>query len=865
MNKFFLVLVIFPFVARTQVISDGFSDGDFNHAPQWIGDSGQFIVNSQYQLQLHDVSADNSCLATKSPQTRLWNQEWRFYIRENFSPSAFNNGRVYLVSDQQDLKDSLNGYYLQFGEAGSNDAVELFRQHGTTSVSVCRGINGEIASPFTITVRVIRDSTGTWSLFVDKSAGSNYLLEATGSDTLITTTTYFGVWALYTVSDDTKFYWDDFYAGPIYVDHTLPAILSLQTKGDRQLDLQWNMIPDSGSVHNTGNYYCDQGLGHPISVIQDSATSGRFLLVFPGPFIPNQRYQLSVMGVKNQQGDQMKPDSVIFWRYEPAPFDVVINEIMANPTPPVNLPAYEYIELYNRRKMPISLDNWTITENKKTQLLQGVTIEADSFLLLCSTTGAAAFNPALPVYAVPGFPALNNTGAELTLKTDSGRVMSSVVYADTWYQDASKSNGGWSLEQIDPNNPCGGVDNWKASASRDGGTPCRKNSVNRANPDKKNPMPYRVATVSSDTICLYFNEPLDSSSMMNKALYSIDQGIRVDDIQPVGNDYSSILLHLSVPIQPRIIYTLDVSKGVWDCSGNKQQDDAYLKFGIPQPASPGDVAINELLPDAKSGGEKYIELYNRSQKIMDFKALNIASLDSVTGLITDVKSISTGNYLFFPGDYIVLSKNGNAVKSQYYTSHPDNFIDLPSFPIMDIGGGSLAVLDKSGIVMDQVTYFSSWQFPLLADTKGVALERIDYDKPTQDATNWHSAAETAGFGTPADKNSEWMQEPGLSAISLNDELFSPDEDGYHDVLEIHYHLDSPGYIGNLTIYDSKGTLVRSLMKNELLGEEGCVNWDGITDNRQKAAIGVYLILFDVFGKNGKREGFRKACVLAGKL
>ena len=62
-----------------------------------------------------------------------------------------------------DLTSPLNGYFLQFGENGALDAVELFQQNGTNTVSVCRGTDGRVAAAFTVGIRVTRDGTRTWS------------------------------------------------------------------------------------------------------------------------------------------------------------------------------------------------------------------------------------------------------------------------------------------------------------------------------------------------------------------------------------------------------------------------------------------------------------------------------------------------------------------------------------------------------------------------------------------------------------------------------------------------------------------------------------------------------------------------------
>jgi len=48
------------------------------------------------------------------------------------------------------------------------------------------------------------------------------------------------------------------------------------------------------------------------------------------------------------------------------------------------------------------------------------------------------------------------------------------------------------------------------------------------------------------------------------------------------------------------------------------------------------------------------------------------------------------------------------------------------------------------------------QFPLLIYYDGVALERINPDVSSNDENNWHSAAESVGFGTPGYKNSQFV-------------------------------------------------------------------------------------------------------------
>ncbi|PCH97826.1 MAG: hypothetical protein COB85_02425, partial [Bacteroidetes bacterium] len=102
-------------------------------------------------------------------------------------------------------------------------------------------------------------------------------------------------------------------------------------------------------------------------------------------------------------------------------------------------------------------------------------------------------------------------------------------------------------------------------------------------------------------------------------------------------------------------------------------------------------------------------------------------------------------------------------------------------------------------------------------------------------------------------------------VTVEPELFSPDNDGEKDVVNISYKFDDPGFVGTITIYDAKGRLIKSLLQNELLGTSGTYSWDGVTEENERARIGIYIIYFEVFGLNGEIKQFKKTCVLAANL
>ena len=596
MRFFFLSLIFIPSLVAAQ-ITDNFSDNDFSSNPLWSGDSIEFTVNTSQQLQLNNSLAGASYLSTQNPIVSMNNMEWRFYIKQSFSASSSNYGRVYLTSDQQNLENFLNGYYLQFGESGSLDAIELFRQAGASSVSIARSSNALIASSFELGIKVTRDELGNWKLYADITGGTAYSLKASGSDTTYTTNGYFGIATVYTASNATKFYFDDFYIGPMIIDTLPPFIISSTVISGTQIDLLFNENIDLNSSQTLNNYSADQGIGAPSIAERDITDFKLVHLTFANTFASSLLYTLAITNVQD------------------------------------------------------------------------------------------------------------------------------------------------------------------------------------------------------------FNSNAISTATTTFSYYRIQ---------------------------------------------------------------PQDLIINEILFDPKTNGVDFVEIYNRSTEPIDLKAITISQYDTISDVMINVSAISNISYLLLPGEYLVLSENKIAIKDQYNTINPGGFLDVYDLPTMPVSGGTICLAFDNTII-DLFKYYEYMHFPLLKSTEGVSLERIDYDRHTQDLTNWHSAAESVGFATPAYKNSQYNEAVETTRIGIAPEIFSPDEDGVNDVINITYHLNNPGAIANVTIYDSKGRLVRLLIRNQLLGTNGTFSWDGINEDREKSRIGIYIIFFETIELSGHIKHYKKSCVLGGKI
>lgn len=858
-KAFLLLFFVLPTILFAQV-NDNFNDNDFTIGTVWSGDNSEWTVNNG-ELNTNGPAVTPTTIYLSTTSTLFSNCQWEFFANAKCATSSGNFMEVYLTSDSANLEGSNSGYFIKIGN--TPDEVSLYKKIAGVATIIIDGVDGTVASSSNnpIKVKVIRDMTGTFSLYLDNTGtGSNYLLQGTITDLTFNSSSYLGVVVKYSASNNTKYYLDDMYVGAIIVDIIPPVISSVNIIDDNHIDVIFSEAVDSATSQNNLNYLINNGIIVSIA-LRDIANLSMVHLTLGNSLINATNYNLTGIGIKDFSGNSTPGTTIPFSFYQPQQYDVLINEIMANPNPIVALPDAEYIELFNHSSFPININNWTISDATNTYTISSYTIQPDSFVILCSASSYSLFSQLGNTLALSSTPTLNDDGDSLKLRNETGKLINAVNYSSSWYHDALKDAGGWSLERIDVANPCAGSTNWKASTNLSGGTPGKINSVNANNPDSAPPQLLRATIIDNQTIKLFFNESLDSAVASLVSNYSVSPSLSALVSASPQNDFSVVVVSFSLPIQQSIIYTI-TCQNISDCTGNVIADDNSAPFAIAENPDSLDIIVNEILYNPTTGGSDYVELYNRSNKILDLKQLYIASRND-TGAIIEPAQCSDG-FLLLPGEYVALTENADWVTINYFTPAPQNVLTVSTLASFNDDEGTIVLSTLNGNVLDELHYNNSWQFALLNNNEGVSLERINPDAATQDSLNWHSAASTIGFGTPAYMNSQYKNLEGDSKITIAPQVFSPDQDGYNDVVSILYNFDKPGYVANVSIFNERGFQIRTLVQNTLLEQKGFFNWDGITNENLRAEIGVYIIFFEYFDLTGSVNHEKKICVLAGK-
>ncbi len=864
----FLVLGLLHAGLSTAQFSDDFSDGNFSESPAWTGDTERFAVEDE-MLRLSDEapgSGNTAVLAVYAPTSRAATTTWECLIHLDFAPSSSNFARLYLQVLTPELRQAQNGYFLQIGGiSGSGDALQLYRQDGAQTTLLLEGSAGAVGNdPVRVRVRIVRSSEGSWMLYADYEGGENFQLEGMSSDTTYEQGNYFGVFCRYTATRANAMAFDDIRIDPLFEDRSPPVLMRASASSATSLQLTFNEALDAAIASDPDRYLIDQGIGRPLQAALAADDPSVVILDLDNSLVNLTNYQVTASGIRDRAGNTATDQTQEFTFVDirpAAPGDLLITEIMPDPSPPLALPEAEYLEIYNQSDKVLQLGQLAVSTGGSPKQLPELQLLPRQYVLLCDEDQAPAFNGFGIVAPVDGFPRLTNDGDEILLLGPDADTLLVQRYEDDWYQDPEKNNGGYSLELIQRQAPANCAGNWKASQDGRGGTPGHPNSVDGQAIERQGATLRRIVAESPLEILLVFDESL-SENAADTARYQIDPAIPVDMaiLQAPGNQ--EVLLLLGEALAPGLVYTLRVQAGLPDCLGNPTNTVQEVTFGLPEPIAAGDLVINELLFHPQVGGADFVELYNRSEKIINLEGLQLINTQKRSG---QVSSNIESPFLLFPESYVVLTEEPEDIRMRYSVENPLALLDN-SLPTLNADAGNIT-LRSGGISIDSFDYNEDFHYPLLSDTRGVSLERIDPQGPTQSTGNWHSAASNAGFATPTAPNSQRFSGSGRldDLFQLARPAFSPDGDGFEDVLLIRYQTDSPGYVLNLRVFDAQGRLVKVLAENQLLAAEGQLKWDGANEEKGKARLGIYVLWFELFTAEGQIIRERETCVLAGRL
>ena len=486
MKRSLLLLLLLPFSLFAQV-TDDFADGDFTQNPVWTGTTELFKVNGNQQLQLN---AEGEAIAWLSlPFSEYETMEWRFWIKETFAPSGNNYSDVWLCSDLADLTQATHGYFLRFGEAGSNDAITLFRKDAEGEQQICRCREGAIAASFSVALRVVCDRNGHWMILTCYDNSGMYVVEAEGDDDTYGRNGYFGLFSKFTSSNAKKVYFDDVYIGSFLVDDDPPALLLYKAVDPTHLKLGFSEALLETTALEPARYSVDHGIGYPLSV-SFGANQGTIILEYERDFVVDIEYQLTVSCLQDQWGNTMDFDITVTFRLPDVADegDIVINEILFNPI----APGVDYVELYNNSNKTFDLGDLLLGVIKEsfpnppdTTLKE---IGTDSYLFHPRTyvllsadseiVGRQYDCPTDNFVQMASFPGYINAGGTAILTNKEGVVIDQMYYSEDMHYPLLKVTKGVALERISFDQPSMDANNWHSAAERvHFGTPGQPNSM----------------------------------------------------------------------------------------------------------------------------------------------------------------------------------------------------------------------------------------------------------------------------------------------------------------------------------------------------------------------------------------------------
>ena len=768
----------------------------------------------------------------------LW---WELNVSLDFTPSPQNNLKIYLASSHPNLKNAENAWFLQVGgETGDQDKLSLFRQKNNQRTLLAEskpGILGDKA--FNISFRVQLDEKGFWQVFTKADSSQIWLpsFDYAGKEEL--KGFYTGLLLTYTASRAKQFNFDDWKMEGLLLDLTKPVVDKWSVNSLQHLEIYFSKPLDK-ATNKLLDFQCREVEGEKKtikSVTLDSVNP--YLLHFYFDTIkPNITYEFQGKVI-----DRSKNENNISFYFDkkmgvkPLSGDLLFTEILVAPS---SGKQAEFIELHNPTKQFIQLVSAKIIVNKSTLELPYLILSPGEYLVIHHLKDSLFFKEVKHTFGSSSFPSLPNAGGTLELM-ELGVSLDKMTYGifPAWQHSVAT---GKSLEKRSLSHLSDCLLNWISCSNDMGHSMGIENDAFSLALPFFEPLADHIFPSSADTLQFIAHVPLKWPDTSDLSLFT-NQGLEIKSIAKgsISNEWT---LHLKKPIDSGIIYPFNVLKGLKNCLGQENNQPQAMRLAIPQkPAKEESIFINEILFDALPFQKPFVEIQANTKYPIDMNYLHWG----------DRKEVNFSQRVLFPFEPYAITENPAALIQQYGSSTENKRIIAGETPLLNRTQGSMSLFYDE-LETDIITYDKAWHSPWLRSTTGISLERKGAQSKGSSQSGWLSAAGFKTGASPGRENTSFGKEQSLvnEAVFLNPPSFTP----YNQLQCCTISPVNSGSIVNIRIFDSLGNEVKYLVKNQVLGSNDEICWDGKQQYEVPLAQGHYIWWIELLNANGVRTIFR---------
>lgn len=755
-----------------------------------------------------------------------------FRLRHAYPPSSGNNWQIAILADfNGELR---GGIVLGVNLVGNDDMLRLWRvrngeieELGLSDLNFQEDTGTEAAALFSLswqedgvlTLGYARDSASEMQEICSSFPG-----DLPGGRSLV-------IRYEYSAAQDRKLWLDDLLLKGEFVADTVPPLITgCMFEDSKALIVSFNEPVIYCETLDVLLSYADLGedpeMKHELKPDSLSMEGHSLRLYLPNAPPNRVPIDLILSGICDRDGNPTADTLFPLMRNESEWGDLVINEVMADPDPALKESLGEYVELYNRSDYYLDVEGWTLCIGERTYPLT----ETENGKLLAPGEYMVLYSLSIP-----------NQGTTLSLYNMEGSLIHAAAYTTPYRAVQWKKEGGWSLEAPDPEQLCNTSMLWEYSEDRSGGTPGKENSVYGVRPDSQPPLFLYYGYGVEGDLVLHFSERIffDKHQLEKLVLNPGNYGpVEFLARLPLGKS-----IYCRFALDPSLLTRYSVGiPALSDCTGNLSREHDFFGGKTLEPTK-GCVLINELMYNPEEGFAEYIELYNPGQYYVDITELGI-DVGGLDEKQEGLEPLSDHSRIMGPGEYLVLCGSTHHLMDSYQLELSGSWVELKNFPALPDGEGRIWLSDRSGMGIDAVSYGDEMHMELISSSRGISLERISSGKSGDDPSNWHSAASIKGYATPGRLNSQALpeSESGNSLI-IEPGVFSPNNDGYNDLLLILPEKMEPGCVIRLWISRPDGSLVRMLANNHVAASSSQYSWDGRMDDGHMAEGGFYVVQF----------------------